>query len=214
MIPLTVAQIVKASGARPAEAEKFLPFLQGTCKAYEITTPRRIAGFLSQIGHESAGFTRLTESLDYSVDALLSVFGRHRISEEQAKRYGRTPYQKAHQQAIADTVYGGPWGVKHLGNTQPGDGWRFRGRGLKQLTGRDNYRRCGMALGEDFITNPDRLLMPVNAALSAGWFWSSHGLNQYADRGDVPSMTKIINGGTNGLDRRAALYGAGMEAFA
>lgn len=214
MIPLTVSQIIKASGARAAEAEKFLPFIQGTCKAYEINTPKRIAGFLSQIGHESAGFTRLTESLNYSTEVLLSLFGRHRISEEQAKRYGRRPGQVAHQEAIADTVYGGEWGRKHLGNTEPGDGWRFRGRGLKQLTGRDNYKRCGIALAEDFVSAPDRLLMPVNAALSAGWFWASHGLNEAADRGDVLEMTKIINGGVNGLDQRQALYTQGMEVFA
>lgn len=214
MIQLTVAQIVKASGARPAEAEKYLPFLQGTCKAYDITSPRRIAGFLSQIGHESAGFTRLTENLDYSTQALLTMFGRHRISEADAHRFGRKPGQKAHQEAIANTIYGGKWGAESLGNTQPGDGWLYRGRGLKQLTGRDNYRRCGIALTEDFITNPDRLLLPVNAALSAGWFWSSHGLNAAADRGDVEAMTKIINGGLNGLDKRVALYHQGMAVFA
>lgn len=213
MIPLTVSQIVKASGARAAEAEKFLPYIQGTCKAYEINTPKRIAGFLSQIGHESAGFTRLTESLNYSTEALLSLFGRHRISEEQAKRYGRRPGQVAHQEAIADTIYGGEWGRKNLGNTEPGDGWRFRGRGLKQLTGRDNYKRCGIALAEDFVSAPDRLLMPVNAALSAGWFWASHGLNEAADRGDVLEMTKIINGGVNGLDQRQALYTQGIHTF-
>jgi putative chitinase len=214
MIPLTVAQIVKASGARAAEAEKFLPFLQGTCKAFDITTPRRIAGFMSQIGHESAGFTRLTESLNYSVEALLSEFKRYRISEADARKVGRTPYQKANQEAIANLIYGGKWGLENLGNTLPGDGWLYRGRGLKQLTGRDNYRRCGVALGEDFITNPDRLLLPVNAALSAGWFWESHGLNAAADRGDVESMTKLVNGGLNGLDKRVALYHQGMAVFA
>jgi len=214
MIPLTVEQIVKASGARAAEAEKFLPFLQGTMKAYDITSPQRIAGFLSQIGHESAGFTSLTENLNYSVEALLSLFGRHRISEADAKRYGRAPGQKADQQAIANTVYGGEWGRKNLGNTQPGDGWRFRGRGLKQLTGRDNYKRCGDAIGENFIDYPDRLLEPVNAALSAGWFWSVNKLNAAADRGDVRAMTKIINGGFNGLDKRTALYDQGVEVFA
>lgn len=214
MIPLTVAQVSKASGAKAADAEKYLPFLQGACKAYDITTPRRIAGFLSQIGHESAGFTTLTESLNYSTDALLNKFGRHRITEEQAKRYGRRGGQAADQEGIANTIYGGPWGAKNLGNTQPGDGWTYRGRGLKQLTGRDNYRRCGQALAEDFISVPDRLLMPVNAALSAGWFWSANGLNAAADRGDVHTMTKIINGGVNGLDKRAALYAQGMEVFA
>ena len=214
MIPLTVQQVMRASGAQAAEAEKFLPFLQGTCKAYEITSPRRIAGFLSQIGHESAGFTRLVENLDYSTEALVDLFGRHRITEEQAKRYGRRPGQKAHQQALADVLYGGPWGAKHLGNTEPGDGSRFIGRGLKQLTGRDNYRRCGLALGEDLVQHPDRLLLPVNAALSAGWFWSANGLNAMADRGDVHAMTKTVNGGMNGMDKRSALYAQGLAVFA
>lgn len=214
MIPLTVAQVMKASGARAAEAEKFLPFLQGTCKAYDITSPRRIAGFLSQIGHESAGFSVLTENLNYSTEALLRMFGRHRITEAEAMQHGRRPGQPANPEALANILYGGPWGLKNLGNTQPGDGWLYRGRGLKQLTGRDNYRRCGNALGEDFVTHPDRLLLPVNAALSAGWFWSTNGLNAAADRGDVHTMTKLVNGGVNGLDKRAALYAQGMEVFA
>lgn len=214
MIPLTVAQIVKASGAKAAEAEKYLQFIQGTCKAYEITSPRRIAGFLSQIGHESAGFSVLSENLNYSTEALLTMFGRHRISEEDAKRYGRRGGKSANPEGIANCLYGGEWGAKNLGNTEPGDGAKFIGRGLKQLTGRDNYKRCGIALAEDFISNPERLLMPVNAALSAGWFWSSHGLNAAADRGDVYAMTKIINGGVNGLEKRSALYAQGLEAFA
>ena len=214
VIPLTVSQVMRASGAKAAEAEKFLPYLQGTCKAYDITSPRRIAGFLSQIGHESAGFTRLTENLNYSVHALMTMFGRHRISEENARKYGRTSQQAAHQEAIANCLYGGEWGRQNLGNTQPGDGARFIGRGLKQLTGRDNYKRCGDALAEDFISAPHRLTMPVNAALSAGWFWAANGLNAYADNGDILAMTKIVNGGVNGLDKRMALYGQGMEVFA
>lgn len=214
MIPLTAAQVAKASGARMAEAERFLPFLQGTCKAFDITTPRRVAAFLAQIGHESAGFTRLTENLNYSVEALLSKFGRHRISEADARKYGRTAYQKANPEGIANCIYGGPWGAQNLGNTEPGDGWRFRGRGLKQLTGRDNYRRCGIAIGENFLMEPDRLLLPVNAALSAGWFWEAHGLNEYADKQDMVAMTRIVNGGLNGLDDRIARYEAGMGVFA
>lgn len=214
MMPLTIAQIVKASGAAPADAERFLPFLQGTCKAFEITTPRRLAGFLSQIGHESAGFRRLEENLDYSAEALIEKFGRHRITLEQAMRFGRRPGQSANQEGIANVLYGGAWGEKHLGNVCPGDGYRFRGRGLKQITGRDNYRRCGQALGEDFISRPERLLLPVNAALSAGWYWASRGLNDIAERGDVRKMTLEVNGGDFGLDRRAALWQAGLEAFA
>lgn len=214
MIPLTVAQVARATGAKAADAEKYLPFLQGTCKAYDITSPRRIAGFLSQIGHESDGLRVLTENLNYSVDALLKLFGRHRISEADAKRHGRTEQQAAHQEAIANLIYGGEWGHKHLGNTHPGDGWRFRGRGLKQLTGRDNYKRCGDAIGEDFTANPDRLLLPVNAALSAGWFWKTNKLNELADTGDVRAMTKVVNGGANGLPERQALYAQGMAVFA
>lgn len=214
MIPLTAAQVAKASGARMAEAERFLPFLQGTCKAFDITTPKRVAAFLAQIGHESAGFTRLTENLNYSVQALLTMFGRHRISEADARKYGRTALQTANPEGIANCIYGGSWGAQNLGNTQPGDGWRFRGRGLKQLTGRDNYRRCGIAIGENFLMEPDRLLLPVNAALSAGWFWESHGLNEYADKQDMVAMTRIVNGGLNGLDDRIARYEAGIGVFA
>jgi putative chitinase len=214
MIPLTVDQVARATGATQTNAAKFLPFLQGTCKAYDITSPNRIAGFLSQIGHESGGLSTLTESLNYSVDALLKIFGRHRISEADAKRHGRFLSQRANQEAIANLIYGGDWGRKHLGNTQPGDGWRFRGRGLKQLTGRDNYKRCGDAIGGDFIAKPDDLLMPVNAALSAGWFWHTNGLNKLADMGDVRAMTKVVNGGANGLTERQALFTQGMRVFA
>lgn len=214
MIPLNAAALSKATGAPLATAEKFLPFIQGTCKAYGITTPKTLAGFLSQIGHESGGMQTLEESLNYSVDGLLSTFRRHRISEADARRYGRAPGRPANQQAIANCVYGGAWGRENLGNMQAGDGWRYRGRGLKQLTGLFNYRACSDALMEDFVSQPDRLLMPVNAALSAGWFWHKNNLNAIAERGDVVKMTRIINGGENGLKERTALFNEAVAAFA
>lgn len=214
MIPLNAAALSKATGAPLATAEKFLPFIQGTCKAYGITTPKTLAGFLSQIGHESGGMQTLEESLNYSVDGLLSTFRRHRISEADARRYGRAPGRPANQQAIANCVYGGAWGRENLGNMQAGDGWRYRGRGLKQLTGLFNYRACSDALMEDFVSQPDRLLMPVNAALSAGWFWHKNNLNAIAERGDVVKMTRIINGGENGLKERTALFNEAVVAFA
>jgi putative chitinase len=214
MIVLSAAQLQKATGCTPARAELFLPFLQGAMKAYDITSPQRVAGFLSQISHESGRLETLEEGLNYSVDSLLLMFGRHRISEADARRYGRSATQKANQEAIANCLYGGEWGRKNLGNTQPGDGWRYRGRGLKQLTGRANYAACGKAIGEDFVAHPDRLLMPVNAALSAGWFWGTNGLNPLADRGDVPAMTKRINGGDIGLKERTALYGQAIQVLA
>jgi len=214
MIPLTAAALSKATGAPLDTAKRFLPFIQGTCKAYEITTPRRLAGFLSQIGHESRGMTVLEESLNYSVDGLLGTFARHRISEAEARAYGRSAEHPANQRAIANCIYGGEWGRKNLGNVQPDDGWRYRGRGLKQLTGLFNYRACSDALMEDFVNQPDRLLMPVNAALSAGWFWHVNNLNAIAEREDIVKMTHIINGGENGLKERTALFHLALPIFA
>jgi putative chitinase len=204
---------MSATGSNRDNAEKFFPFIQGACKAYEITTPQRVAGFLSQIGHESGGLASLQENLNYKVEAILKLFGRHRISEDDARKYGRNEAtgQKANQKALADILYGGEFGRKNLGNTASGDGSAFIGRGLKQLTGRSNYQRCGDAIGTDLIANPGKLLEPVNAALSAGWFWSVNGLNALADKGDVAAMTKRINGGNIGLAQRQALYAAAMS---
>ncbi len=213
MILLDVEQLQRATGAKREHAELYLPFLQGTCKAFDITTPRRLAGFLSQIGHESQNLSKVEESLNYSVEALLG-FGRHRISEADARKYGRAPGQPANQQMIANLIYGGPWGKEKLGNLAFGDGWRHRGMGLKQLTGLDNHTRCGYALKEDFVNHPERLMLPVNAALSAGWFWFVNRLNVQADKGDVPAMTKIVNGGDKGLKERTALWHSGLQVFA
>lgn len=212
-LELTVEKVQRVTGAERAHAELFLPFLKGTCKAYEINTPRRVVGFLSQIGHESDGMSKLEESLNYSVEALLK-FGRHRISEADARKYGRAPGQRANQEMIANLIYGGPWGREHLGNLVFGDGWKHRGMGLKQLTGLDNHNRCGIAIGEDFVNTPERLTLPVNAALSAGWFWATNGLNALADSGDVRRLTKEVNGGYTGLDKRLALWDTGMQVFA
>ena len=213
MIPLNAEQVMRATGATRAHAELYLPFLQGTCKAYDITSPKRIIGFLSQIGVESAGLSQIEENLNYSVAGLLRTFGRHRISAEDAHAYGRRRGQAADQKELAIILYGGEFGRKNLGNTGVSDGWLYRGRGLKQLTGRWNYAACGKAIGEDLIARPDRLLLPVNAALSAGWFWASKGLNAVADKGDVAEMTRIVNGGANGLDRRMALWEQGQGVF-
>ena len=105
-------------------------------------------------------------------------------------------------------------GRKDLGNTRPGDGYRFRGRGLLQTTGRDNYRATGQAIGLDLWASPELLGQPEPAARSAAWFWESRGLNEIADRGDNLAATKRINGGTNGLDDRQALYANAMQVFA
>lgn len=102
-------------------------------------------------------------------------------------------------------------GRKGLGNTEQGDGIRFKGRGLIQITGRANYKACGTALGLDLIAEPELLEQPVNACRSAGWFWKTHGLNELADAGDQVKVTKRINGGINGLADRLALYQKAKE---
>lgn len=214
MIPLTAEQVQRCTGSTLPDAELYLPFLQGACKAFDINTPKRMAGFLSQIGHESKNLATLEESLNYSVEGLQMFVRWGRISAADAHQYGRRKGQPANQEMIANIIYGGVWGKKHLGNEFAGDGWRYRGRGLKQLTGRFNYMQCGDAIGEMLTIYPERLLVPVNAALSAAWFWNSRGCNELADDGNVPAMTKRINGGDLGLKERTALWHEGLQVFA
>jgi putative chitinase len=203
MIPLTAEYLMAATGSNRENAEKFLPFIQGACKAYDITTPKRVAGFLSQIGHESGGLAMLEENLNYKAETLMRVWPKRFPTLEFAQQFARNP------QKIANSVYANRMGN---GDEASGEGWKYRGRGLKQLTGKDNYRAFSKAIGTDFVADPDLLLQPVNAALSAGWFWSANNLNALADNGDVPGMTKRINGGTIGLEQRQALYAKAMAS--
>lgn len=211
---LTAEQIAVGCGASPKLAAVYLPILQEVCTRYSISTPKRLSAFLSQIGHESAGLSRTRENLNYSVEGLLATFNRKRISEAEARRFGRSSLRKADQEAIANTLYGGEFGLKKLGNTQPGDGFRFIGRGLKQLTGRDNYTRCGKALTLDLVNQPELLEQPPAAALSAGWFWGTNNLNDLADAGNFELLTRKVNGGTLGLSERLALYNVAIQTFA
>jgi putative chitinase len=165
------------------------------------------------MAHESGRFTTLQESLNYSATALVSLFGRHRISVADAERYGRTTSHAADQAALASILYGGEWGRVNLGNTKSGDGWKFRGRGLKQVTGAANYAACGAALSLPLLENPDLLLLPEYAASSAGWFWASRRMNALADARDVVAMTKVVTGGGNGLAERTALFKSACLAF-
>lgn len=188
--------------------------LDAAAREFGIDTPERVSRWLAQVAHESAGFTRLSESLNYSVDALLATFSRARISVDDARRLGRTPTQKANQQGIANTVYGGQWGALNLGNRQPGDGWRYRGRGPLQNTGRANYATLGKRLGLDLVADPDLLLQPKIGARAAAAFWVDKGLNALADAGDQRAITQRVNGGQNGADDRARLYALAISATA
>jgi putative chitinase len=188
----------------PASARYADELVKQAAEAGIQANPLRMSCFLGQIHVESGGFNTVVESLNYSTKALKSLFGEHRITHEQADKYGRTDSHPADQATLGNILYGGVWGAKNLGNTQPGDGYRFRGRGLKQLTGRDNYRRFSKAwLGdESLLADPERVARPDGAVASAVWFWSSKGLNIVADRDDVAAVTKVVNGGAIGLADR------------
>jgi len=167
--------------------------LQVAFDKYDINTPKRQAAFIGQCAHESNNFIKLEENLSYSPERLIKVWPSRFPDLLSADKYAYNP------QALANKVYAG-----RLGNNQENDGWNFHGRGLIQLTGRENYERCGSSLGVDLIGNPDWLLDPKYAALSAGWFYNRKGLNELSDIGDVETMTKRINGGLIGFDDRKA----------
>jgi len=172
---------------------KWLEPLKETFEKYNIDTAKRQAAFIGQCMHESGGFKLLEENLNYSAKALMATWPSRFPTEEMANQYARNP------EKIANKVYGG-----RMGNADEssGEGWKYRGRGIKQLTGKENYQRCSEALGVDLVSDPDKLLDPKYAALSAGWFWNKHNLNDLADKSDVETMTKRINGGLLGLDAR------------
>ena len=174
---------------------KWLKPLEDVFAKYDINTPKRQASFIGQCAHESNNFKTLEENLNYSAEGLMRVWHSRFPTLEVAQQYARNP------EKIANKVYGGR---SDLGNTEDGDGWKFHGRGLIQLTGRANYTVCGEALGRPFAETPEMVLDPENATMSAGWFWNKKGLNSLADSGDVETMTKRINGGLNGLDDRKA----------
>ncbi|EPB6469331.1 glycoside hydrolase family 19 protein [Cronobacter dublinensis] len=196
---MTKDQFMRAAGISSSLAEKWYPHIVEAMNAYGIDTPKRQAHFIGQIGTESGGFQSVQESLNYSV-AGLAIFGS-RLTAAQREQLGRKPGEKAlspeRQAAIANIVYGGRYG-----NNLNGDGWKYRGRGLKQITFKANYEECGKALGLNLVDSPDLLLQDKYAALSAGWFWKANGCNQFADNGDVNGLTRRINGGLNGLQDR------------
>lgn len=162
---------------------------------YGITTVNRVAGWLSQTGHESGDFRTLQENLNYSGTALMGQWPRYFPTSAIANQYHRQP-EKIANRAYANRMGNGP--------ESSGDGWKFRGRGILQVTGKDNYRRCSQALyGDDLLLTQPELLVEVDGAVrSACWYWNSRNINDDADRQDVTMMTKKINGGTTHIDDR------------
>mgnify|MGYP000427389944 CR=1 FL=1 len=176
---------------------------------YEINTKSRVAHFISQCAHESNNFRSLTENLNYSEKALGAVFGRYfgDAPKANAAEYARNP------EMIANRVYNDEFRRYKMGNTQEGDGWRFRGRGLKQLTGRDNYTRFGSSVNMSAEEAAEYVSTPSGAIESACWFWSINMLNEIADTGDVRMMTRKINGGAIGLEDRQKRYVNAMSVL-
>lgn len=162
----------------------------------------RQASFLAQTAHESASFTAVKENLNYSAKALRAVFKKYFPTDELAEQYARQP------EKIANRVYANRMGN---GDEASGDGWRFRGRGLIQLTGKNNYTSCSADIHVDLIANPEWLESPQGAVSSALWYWNKNNLNSYADVEDIRGMTKRINGGYHGLDDRIAKYNKAKE---
>jgi len=176
---------------------------------YGITTERRVAHFLSQCAHESGNFKRLEENLNYSAKALRAVFGRYfgDAPKRDADEYHRQP------EMIANYVYMDEFRKYKMGNTEDGDGWLFRGRGLKQLTGRENYTRFGKSVDMSAEEAAEYVATEKGAVESACWFWDANNLNDIADTDNVVKMTKKINGGKIGLEDRQERYTNAMEVL-
>jgi putative chitinase len=178
--------------------ETYVEPLNSVAVYYEMTVEyERLAGFLAQVAHESGDFNFIKENLNYSADGLRKVFPKYFPNADIAKQYARQP------EKIANRVYANR--MKN-GNEASGDGFKFCGRGLIQLTGRDNYTKFAYALEMTLEQTIAYLETPSGATASAGWFWDNNKLNTYCDNGDFIGLTKRINGGTNGLEDRQHHY--------
>ena len=197
---ITVEQFHKLFPRNP-EPKVWANSMAEVFPTYDINTPQRIAAFLAQCGHESGGWTVFEENLNYSAQGLNGIFKKYFPTIESATPYARQP------EKIANKIYANRMGN---GSEESGDGYKYRGRGPIQLTGKANYTAFAKAMFEDWeevVANPDWVTYDKDFALmSAIWFWNSHNLNHYADIADLKQMTKIINGGYIGLEDRIKHY--------
>lgn len=194
-----------ANAAVRMGAGRFADPIERACEEFGIDSPLRQAHFLAQLSVESDKFRRTVESLNYSIEGLLNTFGRHRISMQDCVRLGRKQGRKADQEAIGNLIYGGTWGKRNLGNLFPGDGYKYRGHGLGQHTGRANIGTISEGLFGSLgylLADPTPLTEPVVSARAAAWWWKHRGVNRLADRNDAVGVTKLWNGGKNGLEER------------
>lgn len=203
----------RAAGVSEELGDRWFELVVAAMEEFGISTPQRQAAFIAQIRHESGGFRHLVESFNYKPSAL-AIFSRVPVHEREklGRQQHETVVPLVRQQRIADLAYGGRYGN---GDAASGDGWRYRGRGLKQITFRDNYAACGKALGLDLVAQPDLLAtVDAHAVRSAGWFWKTNGCNVPADRDDFAATTRIINGpAMDGQEKRVAFWNAARSAL-
>ncbi len=171
---------------------------------YEINTPQRIAAFIAQCAHESGNFVFLTENLNYKAESLMKIFGKYFKDMPTAKAYEKKP------EKIANRIYANRMGN---GDEASGDGWRYRGRGLIQLTGKTNYTWFAASLEISAEEAAEYTQTFEGAAQSACWFWETNKLNKEADAGDIKTMTRKINGGFIGLDDRIKHYNHALHVL-
>lgn len=202
---MPILTIAVAFTAVAKKNEGLLSILAEELPKYDIDTPLRVCHFLSQMSHESAGFTVLQENLNYSSEGLLKVFKKY-FTPETAKVYHRKP------QMIANRVYANRMGN---GSETSGDGWKYRGRGIIQLTFKSNYTKYSKLIFKDnrLLDNPDLAIELRTACLVACEFWKENNLNSLADKDDIYSITKKINGGLNGLEHRKELLEKAKKAI-
>ena len=201
-MPITSQQLLQILPNAGPVVGVFVPVLNGAMNRYQIVGTKRIAAFIAQVGHESGQLKLLVENINYSADALRKTWPA-RFDVELGNAVARKPEQ------IANIVYG-----NRMGNTAAGDGWKYRGRGLIQITGKNNYRACGEALALDLIAQPELLEKPQHAGMSAAWFWATNGLNTLADSGNIDAITQRINSGQTGAADRQALYARALKVLA
>ena len=207
---ITTKDLSKIFGIHPHKLDKWTPHLNNALPEYGIDTPLRVAAFLAQVGHESGGFQVVKENLNYSVRGLKATFGRYFKEDGLAEKYARKPGM------IASRVY-----ANRIGNGDEAseDGWKYRGRGILQVTGRANYRACTKWMDKEMIPNPDfeegpeLLELPMYAVRSACWYWVSRNLVKKSDNRSCRDITRIVNGGTNGLEHRSKLYQKALKVY-
>lgn len=202
---LTREQLVAVMPRAAGIAGEVVEPLRAAMERFEIDRPARVGAFLAQLAHESGQLQRWSENLSYRWERLRQVFPRYFRSDAEAQAFDRQP------ERIANRVYGGRMGN---GPEASGDGWRYRGRGPIQLTGKDNYRACGAGLGLDLVARPELVETREVGCLAAAWFWARNGLNALADAGDLVAITRRINGGLHGLAERRAFWERAQEALA